>query len=134
MEIASTTFDDGEKYRMEEFLDKRTVSVTAPLIRDGKEMKSGKRQVSGISNRACNHTNAVEEISEKVRVQILKKSKKSYPLRTGLVVYYDDISNHFRANDYEKIRSMCKETEPIWKNNFDVLFAVGITNTELIEI
>jgi len=134
LEIACTTFDDGEIYRMKEFLDKRIVSLTALLIRDGKEMKSGNRQVTEISALPRNRNHAVQEVAEKVKKQILKKSKKDYPERTGLVVYYDDCSHYFRGNDYDQIRSVCKETEPSWRSNFDALYAVGITNSELIEM
>ena len=46
-EIACTTFDDGEMYRMKEFLEKRIVSLTAALIRNGKEENTGNPQVTG---------------------------------------------------------------------------------------
>jgi hypothetical protein len=133
-EIACTIFDDGELYRMKEFLDKRVVSLTASLIRDGKEMKSGGHQVTEISALPRNRNHAIQEIVEKVKDQIIKKSKKDYPEQTGLIIYYDDCSHYFRGNDYDQIRSVCKETDSIWRNNFDALFAVGITNSELIEI
>lgn len=136
-EIGTTTFDDGEVFRRKKLLKDPNTSLASQIIRNGKEMKSDTdiRQATGISPLPRNHSEAIEKISSRIRGRILAKSKnKNYPPRTGLIVYFDDSTQIFKTEDYERIRSVCFETETVWSPSFDKLFAVGSARKELIEI
>jgi hypothetical protein len=69
-EIASTTFDDGELFRMNEFLEKQMVNLTSKLVRNGKEIKSGARMVTSIQNLARERNESINAVAQKVESAI----------------------------------------------------------------
>ncbi len=128
LEIATTDFDDGERFRMNKFLANGHVSSTAEVARD-----DNNKPIS-IQNVARPHEEIVWETMESISKRIESKSEKDYPDNIGLIVYYNDSSIMYNQEDVNELRSAVNVLKPKWKGTFDSVFLVGTGGDTIIEV
>ena len=121
LEITTSSFDHGEVFRMEELMRKGWVSAIAPVERNNKgrpiRLKDGeiwRKKETVISERLA-----------LMAGRILKKSKKNYPQRTGLLVYFDDESVEIDEDDDALFYGLIETTREVWSSKFDEIFLTG---------
>ena len=129
-EIASTTFDDGERFRMIELSNEGSVDVLGRI----------KRNIKGkpidIENRgeARSKNDVVLEITELITDRISKKSGKNYPEQTTLIVYFDDYKIEINEKDKTLLKNVLDETKSQWSETFVHVYLIGPRAENCIEM
>ena len=127
IEIGTTEFDDGELFRMREFIKNGHVNLL------GKPKRDKRNRPIVIEDEARPHDDIVRETMDSISALIESKSAKSYPNITGLIAYYDDFSIMFNESDNGILRSSVDRLKPKWKSTFDAIHLVGPRGDVLIE-
>jgi len=128
LEVTCTDFDDSERFRMQNLIERGHVNPSGVILRDRKG-----RPVD-IDEDARRTDDVIEERIDLIVKAIKKKSEKEYSYRTGLIVYFDDFSIMLREPDLLRLRDALELTKPIWQPSFESVFLVGPRAEVLIEM
>jgi len=129
LEIGSTIFDDGERFRMLEFIDIGSVDSIARIERDSNRRPTGLED-TGLPRLRDEMVNERLLLIERV---IKKKSAKPYPAGTGLIVYYDDSSIEIDKDSAAMISNFIRDLRDVWEPTFEHVFVIGPNGQHCIE-
>ena len=79
------------------------------------------------------HQDIISERIQLILRRIRAKSKKNYPDKTGLIVYFDDASIDITIADRELLSNVLEDSKSLWSKRFDQVFLVGPTTNNCIE-
>ena len=127
LEVTCTDFDDSERFRMLNLIEKGHVNPAGVILRDHKG-----RPVDIDEDARCTD-DVIKERTDLIVKAIKRKSEKEYPNRTGLIVYFDDFSVMLRERDLHRLRDALELTRPVWQPSFESVFLVGPRAEVLIE-
>ncbi len=130
LEIGTTSFDDGEAFRTDEFLEKRQVSSFAEIIRKRKKPHPPIGIKDTSPSAGVRVQKAVDDISKLIKKKL---ENDNYVDGTGLVIDYDDSSMPYSEGHYNTIRYAASGFNSQWKDKFKALFLVG-TSGSVIEV
>jgi hypothetical protein len=135
LEIACTTYDDGERWRMIELSRKGSVSALAKIVRDDRGRPTGldigTDEQLGTDMRC--RDDVVTDLLPRIRERIMKKVAKPYPPGTGLLVFVDDAPSIIDENGSSRIAALLSELAPRWEPTFEHIFIVGSSGRLCIE-
>jgi hypothetical protein len=116
--------------RMRYFTEHGDVCMTGPVTHTGTK-KTG-LNVS-VANEARKHTEMNQEMKDRIRIAITRKTSKAYPANTGLLVYFDDYGAFSRYKDKTVMDGFLDELDVGWIDRFSALYLVGASGNQIWE-
>lgn len=121
IEIVTTDFDDGQRFRMMQMIERGSVDAIGPIHRDARGRPVGITGEGAMRLR----DDVVRERLDLACDRLSKKATRDYPKGTALLIYIDDFSVAIDPDDRVKFSQLLRSTRDVWASTFQCAFIVG---------